>query len=97
MPGYKNNILYSLWTRYKFVPLYLKVLPILLLLSAIFLFDQELIPNSLHPEVLHRLYYLPIILSGLLFGLRGGDFLGHGGLPFISSPLVSLVPFLRLP
>jgi two-component system sensor histidine kinase HydH len=72
MPEYKNNILYSLWTRFKFVPLYLKVLPILLLLSAIFLFDLELIPNSLHPEVLHRLYYFPIILSGLLFGLRGG-------------------------
>ena len=74
MPGYKNNLLYSLWTRYKFVPLYLKVLPIILLLSAIFLLDQELIPTSLHPEVLHRLYYLPIILSGLLFGLRGGIF-----------------------
>jgi two-component system sensor histidine kinase HydH len=74
MPGYKDSILYSLWTRYKFVPLYLKVLPIILLLSAIFLLDQELIPTSVHPEVLHRLYYLPIILSGLLFGLKGGIF-----------------------
>ena len=74
MPGYKNSLLYSLWTRYKFVPLYLKVLPIILLLSAIFLLDQELIPTSIHPEVLHRLYYLPIILSGLLFGLKGGIF-----------------------
>lgn len=70
----KDNTLYSLWTRYKFVPLYLKILPIVFLLSAIFLLDQGWIPNSILPEILHRLYYLPIILSGLLFGLKGGLF-----------------------
>ncbi len=70
----KNSRLYTLWTRYKFVPLYIKVLPIILLLSAIFLLDQGWIPSAIHPEFLHRLYYLPIILSGLLFGLKGGVF-----------------------
>lgn len=70
----KDSPLYSLWTRYKFVPLYLKVLPIILLLAAIFLLDQGGIPNSIPSEILHRLYYLPIILSGLLFGLKGGLF-----------------------
>ena len=29
-------------------------------------------PPPLPPEILHRLYYLPIVLSGLLFGFKGG-------------------------
>ncbi|MCU0578313.1 MAG: ATP-binding protein [Desulfobacterota bacterium] len=67
------NRLYALWTRYKFVPLPWKVLPIVLMLAAIFSLDNRWLPG-LHPqpEILHRLYYLPIVLSGLLFGYRGG-------------------------
>ncbi len=72
MTRYKNSSLYSLWTRYKLVPLVWRVLPILLLLAAIFLLDQGWLPSPVSPEILHRLYYLPIILSGLLFGFKGG-------------------------
>lgn len=70
----KNSTLYDLWTRYKFVPLYWKVLPIFFLLGAIFFLDQIWLPSFIPSEILHRLYYLPIILSGLLFGLKGGFF-----------------------
>ena len=72
MTWYKNNTVYSLWTRYKFIPMYWKVLPILFLLAFIFILDQLWIPNHVPPEILHRLYYLPIVLSGLLFGFKGG-------------------------
>ena len=69
---YKKSTFYSLWTRYKFIPLYWKILPILFLLAVIFFLDQGWIPNHVPPEILHRLYYLPIVLSGLLFGFKGG-------------------------
>jgi two-component system, NtrC family, sensor histidine kinase HydH len=69
---YKKSTFYSLWTRYKFIPLYWKILPILFLLASIFFLDQGWIPTRVPPEILHRLYYLPIVLSGLLFGFRGG-------------------------
>ena len=69
---YKKTTFYSLWTRYKFIPLYWKILPILFLLAVIFLLDQGWIPTQVPPEILHRLYYLPIVLSGLLFGFKGG-------------------------
>jgi len=85
MAWYKESFLYSLWTRYKLVPLYWKVLPIFVLLALIFILDQAWIPSPLSPEILHRLYYLPIILSGLLFGFKGG---------FLSAILVT---FLYLP
>ncbi|MBI5584362.1 MAG: hypothetical protein HY892_11100 [Deltaproteobacteria bacterium] len=69
----KPSRLYALWIRYKFVPLPWKVLPIVLMLLAIFSLDSRWLPGSyLPPEILHRLYYLPIVLSGLLFGYRGG-------------------------
>jgi len=82
MTGYKNSTLYSLWTQYKIIPLYWKVLPILFLLAAIFLLDQRWIPTPVPSEFLHRLYFLPIILSGLLFGLKGG---------FLSAVVVTLL------
>jgi two-component system sensor histidine kinase HydH len=85
MTWYKNSSIYSLWTRYKLVPLYWKVIPILILLAAIFLLDQGWISSSISSEILHRLYYLPIILSGLLFGFKGG---------FLSAVVVS---FLFIP
>jgi two-component system, NtrC family, sensor histidine kinase HydH len=69
---YKKSTFYSLWTRYKFIPLYWKILPIFFLLAGIFFLDQGWIPTRVPPEILHRLYYLPIVLSGLLFGFRGG-------------------------
>ncbi|OGP51014.1 MAG: hypothetical protein A2Y79_00225 [Deltaproteobacteria bacterium RBG_13_43_22] len=69
---YKKSSFYSLWTRYKFIPLYWKVLPIFFLLAFIFILDQLWIPTPVPPEILHRLYYLPIVLSGLLFGFKGG-------------------------
>jgi len=71
MTWYKNSTFYSLWTQYKFTPLYWKVLPILFLLVFIFILDHvwsSIVP----PEILHRLYYLPIVISGLLFGFKGG-------------------------
>lgn len=68
----KNSTLYSLWTRYKFIPLYWKVLSILFLLLGVFSLDQQWISSSIPSEILHRLYFLPIILSGLLFGFKGG-------------------------
>jgi signal transduction histidine kinase len=68
----KDHPLYHLWTRYKFVPLPWKMLPIVLLMATVFILDQEWLPSPLPPEILHRLYYLPIVLSGLLFGFRGG-------------------------
>jgi two-component system, NtrC family, sensor histidine kinase HydH len=72
MTWYKSSSLYSLWTRYKLAPLVWKVLPTLVLLAAIFLLDEGWMPSPVSPEILHRLYYLPIILSGLLFGFKGG-------------------------
>jgi two-component system, NtrC family, sensor histidine kinase HydH len=79
----QENRLYSIWTRYKFVPFPWKVLPIALLLAVIFSLDRSWIASGSIPmEVLHRLYYLPIVLSGLLFGLWGG---------FFSATLVSLL------
>ena len=69
---YKKSTFYSLWTRYKFIPLYWKILPIVSLLAGIFFLDQMWLPALVPPEILHRLYYLPIVLSGLLFGFRGG-------------------------
>lgn len=72
MTRYKNSWLYFLWTRYKLVPLVWRILPIFLLMTAIFLLDQGWLPSPVSPEILHRLYYLPIILSGLLFGFKGG-------------------------
>ncbi len=79
----QENRLYSLWTRYKFVPLPWKILPIVVLLAAIMSLDHHWIPSGSIPlEVIHRLYYLPIVLSGLLFGLWGG---------FFSATLVSLL------
>jgi two-component system sensor histidine kinase HydH len=71
----QENRLYSLWTRYKYVPLPWKVLPIVLFMAAIFSLDRHWItPGFIPIEVLHRLYYLPIVLSGLLFGIWGGFF-----------------------
>jgi two-component system, NtrC family, sensor histidine kinase HydH len=68
-----KGILYSIWTRYKFVPLYVKVIPIIIMLGVIFSLDMGWVLPSLIPqEILHRLYFLPIILSGLLFGFSGG-------------------------
>jgi len=79
----EENRLYSIWTRYKIVPLPWKVLPIVLLMAAIFILDLEWIaPGFIPIEVLHRLYYLPIVLSGLLFGIWGG---------FFSASLVTLL------
>jgi two-component system, NtrC family, sensor histidine kinase HydH len=69
---YKKSRFYSLWTRYKFIPLYGKILPIIFLLALIFFLDLVWKPNLVPPEILHRLYYLPIVLSGLLFGFKGG-------------------------
>lgn len=69
----RTSRLYALWTRYKFVPLPWKVLPIVLMLAAIFSLDRRWLPEiALDPGILHSLYYLPIVLSGLLFGCRGG-------------------------
>lgn len=68
----KHHILYTLWSRYKIIPLHWKVLSILMILGLIFSLDQQWLPNHIPREILHRLYFLPIILSGLLFGLRGG-------------------------
>jgi two-component system, NtrC family, sensor histidine kinase HydH len=68
----KDSTLYAIWTRYKVIPLYWKVLPILFLLAAIFLLDQRWMISPFPEEIIHRLYFLPIILSGLLFGLKGG-------------------------
>ncbi|MBA4394652.1 MAG: hypothetical protein C0407_13960, partial [Desulfobacca sp.] len=72
MNRFKDSSLYSLWTRYKLVPWYGKVFPILILLSVIFLLDQGWLPSPVSQEILHRLYYLPIIFSGFLFGFKGG-------------------------
>jgi two-component system sensor histidine kinase HydH len=69
---YKKSAFYSLWTRYKFIPLHWKILPIFLMLAGIFFLDQVWIPPLVPSEILHRLYYLPIVLSGLLFGFKGG-------------------------
>lgn len=82
MISQKNNILYGLWTRYKLIPLYWKILSIVSALGLIFGLDQDWIPNTINPEIIHRLYFLPIILSGLLFGLKGG---------FASALLVTLL------
>ena len=68
----KDHPLYALWTQYKFVPLYWKILPIFLLLAGLFVADQGWLPWPLPSDILHRLYFLPIILSGLLFGFKGG-------------------------
>jgi two-component system sensor histidine kinase HydH len=79
----EENRLYSVWTRYKYVPLPWKVLPIILFMAAIFILDLEwMAPGFIPVEVLHRLYYLPIVLSGLLFGIWGG---------FFSASLVTLL------
>ena len=79
----QENRLYSIWTRYKYVPLPWKVLPIVLFMAVIFSLDRRWIdPGFLPMEVVHRLYYLPIVLSGLLFGIRGG---------FFSASLVTLL------
>jgi signal transduction histidine kinase len=72
MTWYKNSRFYTWWTRYKFIPLYGKILPILFLLLVIFILDQLWTISFIPPEILHRLYYLPIVLSGLLFGFKGG-------------------------
>jgi two-component system, NtrC family, sensor histidine kinase HydH len=73
MSADSTSRLYTLWTRYKFIPLPWKILPIFLMLLGIFGLDHRWLPGfSLGPEILHRLYYLPIVLSGLLFGYRGG-------------------------
>jgi two-component system, NtrC family, sensor histidine kinase HydH len=68
----KHSFLYILWTRYKIIPLYWKVLSILAVLGLIFSLDQQWLANPIPREILHRLYFLPIILSGLLFGFKGG-------------------------
>ncbi|HMK66170.1 MAG TPA: ATP-binding protein [Thermodesulfobacteriota bacterium] len=82
MISLKNSPLYSFWTRTRFIPLYWKVLPIILGLFLIFCLEQNWIPNAVPIEILHRLYFLPIIMSGLLFGIRGG---------FASAVLVTLL------
>lgn len=71
----QENRLYSFWTRYKYVPLPWKILPIALFIAAVFSLDRHWITPVFIPiEVIHRLYYLPIVLSGLLFGIWGGFF-----------------------
>ncbi len=92
---YKKSTFYSLWTRYKFIPLYWKILPILFLLAVIFFLDQGWIPSPVPPEILHRLYYLPIVLSGLLFGFKGGVSGRRRGHRFICSSLGGLVRRFR--
>jgi signal transduction histidine kinase len=84
MIWYKNSPFYSLWSRYKLVPLYWKIIPIFLLLALIFFSDQGWLPSPLEGDILHRLYYLPITLGGLLFGFKGG---------FLTAVLVSLLFF----
>ncbi len=71
MTWYKNSAIYSLWTRYKFISWYWEILPIFILLAFIFILDQ-FYSTKIPPEILHRFYYLPIVLSGLLFGFKGG-------------------------
>jgi two-component system, NtrC family, sensor histidine kinase HydH len=79
----QGNPLYTFWTRYKFVPLPWKILPIGVFMAVTFSLDRHWITFvSIPVEVLHRLYYLPIVLSGLLFGLWGG---------FFSASLVTLL------
>jgi two-component system sensor histidine kinase HydH len=69
---YKKSTFYSLWIRYRFIPLYWKILPIIFFLGGIFFLDEIWVNGPVPPEILHRLYYLPIVLSGLLFGFKGG-------------------------
>ena len=71
----RNGRLYSLWSRYKVIPLPWKIFPIAVMMGLIFVLDRRWVTAiSLAPEILHRLYFLPIVLSGLLFGLWGGLF-----------------------
>lgn len=72
MSRYKNSRVYSLWNRYKGTPFPWKILPILVLMAGIFILDQVRPLSFVSPEIVHRLYYLPIVLSGLLFGFKGG-------------------------
>jgi two-component system, NtrC family, sensor histidine kinase HydH len=82
MISLNNSPLNRLWTRTSLIPLYGKVLPIILSLVLIFCLEQHWIPNTVSIEILHRLYFLPIIMSGLLFGIGGG---------FASAVLVTLL------
>jgi len=74
MKRYKESRFYSWWTRYKGSPYLCKVLPIVLLMAVIVWIDQVRPLVLFPPELVHRLFYLPIVLSGLLFGFKGGFF-----------------------
>ncbi len=72
MTRYKGSRFYTFWNRYKYIPLPWKIFPIVFCLGLIFFLDTFTHSAFLPPEILHRLYYLPIVLSGLLFGFKGG-------------------------
>lgn len=72
MHRYTNSGFYRWWNRYKHSTHPWKLLPIVLLMVVIFFFDHIHPVSFLPSEIIHRLYILPIVLSGLLFGFKGG-------------------------
>lgn len=59
--------------RWQIIPTWIKVVPILALLAVLSAIHQSNIAHgSLLASSLHRLFFLPLFLASLLFGLRGG-------------------------
>jgi len=59
--------------RWQIIPTWIKVVPIVALLAALSAIQQSNIAHgSLLASSLHRLFFLPLFLASLLFGVRGG-------------------------
>lgn len=59
--------------RWRIIPTWIKVVPIVLLVAALSAIHQS---DSAHASIfastIHRLFFIPLFLASLLFGLRGG-------------------------
>lgn len=66
-------MLKDLRRRWQVIPTWIKVVPIVALVAALSgIHQSDTAHTTVFASTLHRLFFIPIFLSSLLFGLRGG-------------------------
>ncbi len=66
-------MLKDLRRRWGIIPIWIKVVPIVALVAALSgIHQSDAAHTSMFSSTIHRLFFIPLFLSSLLFGLRGG-------------------------
>jgi two-component system sensor histidine kinase HydH len=66
-------MLKSLGRRWRIIPTWIKVVPIVLLVAILSaMLQSESAQASIFASTIHRMFFIPLFLASLLFGLRGG-------------------------